>query len=133
MGMGTFANYADVISSEFLEEQCPEQYNKLISYIDKIGITIDDLAMYLDEYTGLDEWENIDEGQEDEIRSLYSLLQEEFNKKVELNLFIRYHSAEDRYDEVNGAFWSIEGVYEMTPEAKKIKSKIERMFWTTFG
>ena len=53
-----------------------------------------------------------------------------------LDLFIGYHSAQDegdRYDEVDGAFWAVAGLYQLSPAGQKLGNKMERRSFVTFG
>ena len=48
----------------------------------------------------------------------------------------RFHNADndgDRYDDVSGGFFHVDGVYRLTPAGKKFAGKIERKFFVTFG
>ena len=53
-----------------------------------------------------------------------------------LELSIGYHDAAqdgDRYDEVNGVFWAVDGLYQLSPAGRKFGTKVRRKFFVTFG
>jgi len=132
MGMGNYACHADTVELKFVESQCPELFNNLSDALSKASITYDAFAMMYDEYQGDDRGE-LDEADEQAISEAYEKLQAHFETMTGLTLLVRYHTREDRGDEVDGCFWEVEGVYQLTPAGKKWQTKIERKFWTTFG
>ena len=126
MGMGHAANYADCVELEFLLDTCPQEYQNL--------------EMVMDEYDY--SWDQI--GQEahheqfevDEIKEAYEELQQAFYVATGLKVYAHYHNHEDegdRYDEVNGLYFHVEGVYQLSPAGERNKDKIERKFFVTFG
>jgi hypothetical protein len=50
-------------------------------------------------------------------------------------LEIGFHDSEngDTYDEVNGIFWNVGGVYRYTETGERYKDKIIRSFYVTYG
>ena len=60
-----------------------------------------------------------------------------FEKTTEgLILDIDFHDKEgdgDRYDEVDGVFFTVGGMYGLTPAGKKFNDVVTRKFYTTWG
>lgn len=75
------------------------------------------------------------------IAKLYELVEKlkvDFKEKYDLSLTLDFHDVEydgDTYDEVDGAFFRLGGVYEMTPAAKKFKeiADFDTKYWVHFG
>ncbi len=132
MGMGTYANHADTVEEQFVKEQCPELFDDLKVVLDEVDVGFDQFASLYDEYQGQDKSSDLTEEEDKKITEAYEKLQKAFEEKTGLSLGIRYHEADDRGDEVNGAFWEVSGVYQLTPAGEKYKDKIERKFWTTW-
>ena len=133
MGMGNYAQFADTVSDKFVRETCPEEINVLQEYLNKHDITweaLGDAGNYNDVEGELAI--NFEEAAI-EINNAYDKLCKAFKEKTGLELFARYHNGEDRGDDVDGFFWSVEGAYILSPEGEKYKDKIERKFWTIFG
>lgn len=135
MGMGNYANFAEVIQEEFVKEQCPETFQKLLDVLLEADYSLETLAnsAQYDDLEGELTVDIFDEATIKKIVDAFDNLCNEFQEKIGLELMIKYHNAEDRGDEVNGVFWAVDGVYQLTPAAEKIKDKIERKFWTVFG
>lgn len=129
MGMGFGANFADVIEDETLARLCPREHRALVKLTKKHGLTLEKVARELD----------FDAGTVDgEVEAALHCLQDAFGKKYEgLSIGLAYHDSEndgDRYDGVSGAYWNLEGVYVLSPAAKKLGTKnFERRFFVTFG
>ena len=136
MGMGHISNYADTVEDKFVKEVCPKEHKELMDLIEHLDINFDMFAYGLDFYSGMDDIEEVTDEDESNLRCLYSNLQTAFNKATGLSIEVRFHDQSEfgsRYDMVDAGFWGVEGVYQMTPAAKKIKDKIERKFWVTYG
>jgi hypothetical protein len=76
------------------------------------------------------------DGDWQEIEALFSSLCSEFNKETGLFLNIGYHNSSDegsRYDDVDGFFWEVHGVYERTPAAVKNAELISPASYVIFG
>ena len=129
MGMGHAANYADVVEESTVKQACPKAFNVLMVALEISTIFdgLDDLA----QATKCDE-----QFEEKHLEDAFMKLRGEFEGRTGLPLDLSYHSSENeggRYDDVDGHFWIVDNVYEMTKEAKKMEDKIERKFWCTFG
>ena len=133
MSMSNYACHADTVEESFVEKICPFLFGALSIACKEAGTTLDDVSDCLDQSRGLDTIDGVEEDEEKKIRSFYEQLQMKFKEYTGLGLYIRYHCAEDKGDEVDGTFWEVDGVYVYSPAGEKYKDKIERKFWTTFG
>jgi hypothetical protein len=131
MGYGANACWADVISKEDI--------------IKVVGKTAEDFFNSLTE----DELENfakfmvydIDFMQSDKTEQtliLYNRMRDDFEEKTKLELEIMYHDSEegDRYDDVEGVFFDVVGVFDVTPEARKLLDsgiEIRRAGYVIYG
>ena len=123
MGMGYGSNFADVISSDDLKAFCPDEHCQLIAALDKHDVSFETFCQESEEMN-------------DEILFAFGKLIGSFKYKTGLMLETGYHSCEDegdKYDEVDGGFWQVDGMYELTEAGKKIGDKVERKFFVTFG
>ena len=126
MGMGHGANHADVIEQDEIKKLVP-----------------DELDAFLKECEEQDCLENVaqniaydSEELPKEVVSKYDTLIKSFNDKTDLDLEIRFHDSSsmgDRYDDVDGIFWSLDGVYQLSPAGEKYEKIITRKFFVTFG
>ena len=134
MGMGNYPQQAETVTNDFVKEQCPERHEALIDYLKGIGIDdLDSVAYGLDETLGRDSIDDITDEQDEKIKELVDELADAFVRKTDLTLYLRYHDKQDRGDEVDGAFWEVEGVWERTPAGKKYENKITSKGWTVYG
>jgi hypothetical protein len=135
MGMGTSACHADTVTNEFVTKTCPEEYKVLLEVLQENDYDIDRLAYCATNGGDVESELTVDMDDEPAaiINNAYDKLCIVFEEKTGLTLEIKYHDKEDRYDEVNGMFWEVDGVYEKTAAGKKYDKDIERKFWTTFG
>jgi len=131
MGMGNYPNSAEVIEEEFVKEICGELLDNLIEYLENHGSDIEGMAISISEYES--EIENLDDDENKEVTRLHNLLTAKFEAETGLELHMGFHNGEDRGDEVDGAFWSVEGVYQYSPAGEKYKERITTKAWTVFG
>lgn len=128
MGMGFGANYVDAVEDKFVEKTCPKEWQALIDAISKS-----------EEFGNLEEFAQVisyDDVGEDEARLAYNSLVTAFNNETKLDLSLGFHDANDegdRYDDVNGYFWRVDGVYQLTPAGLKYRKEIDRKLFVTFG
>ena len=128
MGMGYGSNYADVVEDRFIEKICPKEWKKFIDAISKN-----------EEFENMEEFAQVisyDDVGEDEATLAYNSLVTAFNNETKLDLSLGYHDCDengDRYDDINGCFWRVDGVYQLTPAGMKYKNEIDRKFFVTFG
>lgn len=127
MGSGYGANYADVVTEDFINDvlKKSEHPTLLQMFYDAFpeGLTESEIHPCREEWSDLQ-------------NSRYDTLVDVFNDLTGLELSIGYHSSSqygDRYDDVDGIFWSVEGVYQYTEAGEKYKDKIARSFYVTYG
>jgi len=135
MGMGSYANYADTVTGMFVTETCPDEMAGLLKVLAENDYDLDRLAM-TSTFGGDIQGEleiDLDEDVALLILNTYGGLVVAFLKATGLDLSIRHNEKDDRGDEVDGMFWEVDGVYELTAAGKKYKNDIERKFWTNFG
>lgn len=138
MGMGYGANYADVVDEAFVKETCPDELQKFREAFETYQNDPDlsESASYL-----ISEVLDTPESPKTDSPTLpmwetYHVLIEKFAQLTGLYLALCYHDSDsegDRYDDVNGEFWSVGGVYTITPAGEKFKDKISRVHYVTFG
>ena len=128
MGMGYGANYAEVVEDTFVKKTCPKEHTAFYQAIADKEEDFETVAQNIQ----LDDKKEIPL----KVRKAYIALTKAFNKKTGLNLGIGYHCIEDngdRYDDVNGAYWCVGGVWTRTPAGKKYRAQITRSFFVTYG
>jgi hypothetical protein len=149
MGMGHAGCSADVIEEKDISKvgKCGKLLGELETLLREADSSedLDSLAQQLysnGECIGdaVGELEGLNEGQRKQVKAVYEALQVEFKKKTGMTLDLFYHSQDedgDRYDEVDGRFWTVYGWYCISPKAKKaqkrFKIKVETKFYTNFG
>jgi hypothetical protein len=134
MGMGTYANHADTVEEQFVKEQCPETFQRLIHVLEQTNVTMKKFASAAQYHSEGDlHSDSVDENDVKKISDAYDAICKEFQEITGLGLEIRYHEAEEKGDEVDGVFWEVTGVYQLTPAGQKHKGNITRKFWTTWG
>jgi hypothetical protein len=130
MSMGHGANYADVVDEKFVQDTCPKELEAFLTAVeDHDSVDLENVA------------HDLELGDDNgyltpKIKRTYKALVKAFNKKTGLVLGIGYHSIEDngdRYDDINGVYWSVGGVWTRTPAGKKHQAKITRSFFVTCG
>lgn len=130
MSMGYGANYADVIEEKFVEKIAPKELEAFHTAVkDNDNVDLENVA------------KDLELGDDNgyltpKIKKTYRALVRAFNKKTGLNLGIGYHSIEDngdRYDDINGVYWSVGGVWTRTTAGKKYRAQITRSFFVTYG
>ena len=145
MGMGNYACDADVVGTRFIREMCPKKWASLMNILIENHINLDVLgaaAQYIDdmvydlaqqiEWNTDNDYSKCEEIAERIVKA-YEELCKSFQKATGLSLYLNYHSAEDRGDEVDGYFWSVGGVYIYSPAGEKYKKEITHKSWTIYG
>ena len=128
MGIGYGANYADLIEQDELNKIVDGKVDKLIEVLDN---DLEIFAMDI-QYDG----DDLEEDLFFKAEKIYHEIQEDFQNKTGLELELSYHSQEDdgdRYDNVDGAYWQVYGMYELSEAGKKMQSVVSRRFYVTFG
>jgi len=134
MGMGNYASFADTVTNEFVTKTCPDEMAELLKVLAENDYNLDRLAIAATDGDIQGELEvDLDEDVALLILNTYDGFAMAFLGITGLDLSIRYKDHEDRGDEVDGMFWEVDGVYDLSAAGKKYKDKIERKFWTNFG
>lgn len=129
MGMGYGANFADVIEEKDLKKLCPKEYKAFDQAIDDAETDLEGIARDI-----MYESEDV---LTPKIKKAFKALTTAFEKKTGgLKVGLGFHDVEesgDRYDDVNGAYFWVDGMYQITPAGKKFSKIIDRKFFVTFG
>jgi hypothetical protein len=123
MGMGYGANFAEVIADGDLEDIVGGDL--LAKFNFALEAAKVSYAEFADEGAG-----SVD------VTAAYEAIREKFGKETGLGLFIGYHDSVaygSRYDEVDGYYWAVTGMYELSPEGQKMIDVVQRRFFVTFG
>ncbi len=131
MGMGYGANNVMIVREKKMKEMQLPEYNKFMEWFDDEDENEDELSF--DEIASSLAYEDTIP---DNILKLYIELQKAFESKVGLSLSLGYHdrdNAGDRYDDVDGGFWCLDGVFVLSEAAKKFKGNFEAAYFVTFG
>lgn len=131
MGMGHAAAYADTVEESFIAEVAPMELGVLMDALEKEEHTLEDFAQdaQYDGALGTNDFG-------DEVIQAYDNLLNKFKEVTGLQLDLSYHDRDsegDRYDDVDGAFWTVGGVYELSEAGKKYQDKITRAHYVNFG
>ena len=134
MSMGFGANFADVIEEEFLRKFCNTELDTFLSEVTKAELETFDIRE-LFEYEGYLDYTPNKGNRWYPVCKAYADLLKKFKKSTGLILTYCYHDSEngDIYDDVDGLFWIVDGVFTYTPSGKKHKNNITRKFWVTHG
>ena len=131
MASGHSAAHADTVNEGFILMHAGAELQAFKASFDAPGAAISSE----EEFAQKAQREDLDEGSQDQ-QDLYKTLQETFKLKTGLDLAIRFHDSDnqgDCYDDVNGVFWDVDGVYQYSPAGEKFKDFIERKFYVTYG
>ncbi len=137
MSSSHWPNCADTVEEDFVKEICPTEFDDLDRFFDNHGS--DFAALGYAQNAGdmpevyEDEDSKEDYGLDRKCQELWDKLVETFNKRTGLSLRIGFVEAEERSDEVDGVYWAVDGVYQLSPAGKKYKDKITQQSWNTFG
>lgn len=129
MGMGCAGAYADVIEESAVKKFCPKEFQALQDAIDGTSFAWEDIAR-------AGQYEDIAQACSPEIEKVFLVLTKAFEKKTRLSLSIAYHDSEsegDRYDDVNGIYWCVGNMYQLTSAGKKMKKYVDRKMFVQFG
>jgi len=136
MSSGFSANHADVIPTAKVVELCPDEVDAFVAaaaaaYPDRgiaeieaaLTVLATELACGDDEVHG------------GETVAAWKTLAWRFHQRTGLELGVDYHDPEDGgpYDEVEGVFLFVEGMYEVSPAGRPFVGVVERRSWVTFG
>lgn len=128
MSMGYGAGYADVIDQDNVRKFVKKEFDIFMGCIEGCELDLETFAHYADT-------DNL-EGYDEDLVKAYENLCEAFEKKKGLSLHLNCHSKSDegdRYDGVDGAYWSVGGMYQLTSAGKKMKNYVDRKMFVQFG
>jgi hypothetical protein len=143
--MGFGSNFADVIEQDKVKELCPVEFDAFLLALraDEILNDEDDFEMDSEGDEGrlnyaaqwffcIGEETTLTEG----TQAAWAALQAKFTEAtggLELGLGFHGEDEGDRYDEIVGVFWTVGGMYQLTPAGERFKGVVERKFFVTFG
>ena len=130
MGMGYSSGYADTVKDEFVMETCPVEYRAFRLAID------DDKNADTASVARAAAYDGVKDEFPGAIANAYGNLCSAFAAKTGLSLGLSFHDQEsegDRYDELDGTYWYVEGAYALTPAGEKYKGWITRQHFVNFG
>ena len=134
MGMGYSGINIDTVSDETVIKVCGAEFEAFKQALEKAGLDIDCQGVgYSIENGEFGELEDSmpdgTENAEELIKAVEDTLNALTTKFVEVTdmcLTFAVHDSEEhgsRYDDVNGHYWELHGVYQLTPVAKQFKEK----------
>lgn len=152
MASGHSANYADTIQHELVQELCPAEWADLTALLAAHDLELETLGKACkfegseedemrSDVSGLCETEAEDEQLIQALLASWWRLQAAFLAATTvdgagLELFMGHHSQSDDgdcYDEVDGVFFAVGGMYQLTPAGAKLQDRIERKFFVSYG
>lgn len=136
MSTGFAANHADVIPIATVAELCPDEVDEFVAAAARtfseraIADVEAALALLATELACGD-----DEVHGGEMVAAWRALAWAFHQRTGLDLGVDHHDPEDGgpYDEVEGAFLTVEGMYEVSPAGRPFVGVVERRSWVSFG
>jgi hypothetical protein len=147
--MGYGANFAEVITPAALKRLCPKTFKIFRETLEDAQMDEETLAQHaLDYDIEIDPDILYHKELIQAVHKAYKALQKDFNRRVigslpgsaqtkessRLSLVLNFHDSNengDKYDEVNGPFWEVLGMYQLSPAGKKIARSVRRRFWVT--
>lgn len=133
MAMGTSGCYADVIDINHVRKIAKKAFDNFIKVLTKQNVTLDDFAQQM----------HSEEVENDKILLAWMNLVAEFelntskdSKEDGLRLNIGFHDKEecgDIYDEVDGTYFSVDGMYQLTTAGKNFQKFVSRQHFTQWG
>lgn len=124
MGMGYSAAFAEVIEEKAIQKTCPQEFKAFQDLLSKYDVSLADLyrnTEFQEPLVGRDK--DDDEQVEKDLTAAYKALKEAFDKSSGLDLALGFHDAQDtgdRYDDVDGAYWWVDGMYQLSPAGKNM-------------
>jgi hypothetical protein len=129
MSHGTAAAYADVIDEEIVDKFCHKELTEFKEAVDKYS-DMGEVAWRAGFEGGLEDL--ADELDNREILDCFETLAEMFEAGTGLELCLGFHDSEmdgSGYDQVDGIYWAVGGMYELTPAGKKMEQYVQRKQW----
>ena len=139
MASGMRPYWADVVQVELLGRLCPGEYKRFTDAL--LEVDISEWELHQAWHSGeksLPDPEGKDDPEkhtDNPYRALRALIKTFRFKTGSLELDICFHDPNngDRYDQVSGLFFTVDGVYQYTPAGEKFKRFIERKGWVEYG
>ena len=131
MSTGYGANYADTISNDNLNEIVKDNVTILMATLEKEDSSLDEFGQDVEQ-----ECDNVEYELFKKAEKIYHKIQKEFHKNTGLEVYLGFHSVYDNgdcYDDVDGVFWYVEGMYQLSLKGKKISSIVSRSMFVTYG
>jgi hypothetical protein len=143
MGMGFAAACADVFPTDKVRELCPDEYAALVVAA-RIAVDGEDEgdddseadAFYLQRAAGDLQYEGGERNVSEGVREAWRALCAGFEAATGLTLSIGFHDSENdgsSYDEVEGLYFAVDGMYQLSPAGERWKDVVERKQFVTFG
>ena len=126
-----YACFADIVKEDFVKEIAPDEYEDFRWYLEEFNSDLDGWASWFGDNQG-----NIPDefsGDSDKLIEKWEALKLKFTTVTGLVLYITYHNAESRGDEIDGRAWTVGGVYDYTTFGARYKGSIERKQWVICG
>lgn len=132
MSHGAVPNYADVLNTELLDKICPEEYKKFKDLLSELEISESEFCYII--YDTDDNGAVIYGNTPEEItHQALNELKSTFYNITGLILDINYHDSDNLYDDVNGLFFTVDKVWELTKAGEKYHNYITKQGWVRFG
>ena len=143
MSHGTSACFADVIDVKHVKKICLKEYKNFLKVLKEQQVDLEDFAQQyqyeeLQNDLCVEAWNKLADAFELKTRVDYKEVEgkQVVTYSLGLTLGLGFHDVDeqgDKYDEVDGVYFTINGAYELTPAGKKFNSLFERKFFTEFG
>ena len=149
MGMGYSGININTVSDDTLIKVCSVEFEAFKQALEKAGLDIDCQGVgYSIEHGDFSELEDsMPDGTENveelikAVEDTLDALTTKFCEVTDLQLSFAVHDSDEegsRYDDVNGHYWELHGVYQLTPVAKQFKeqfgdSSIENTSFVQYG
>ena len=157
MGMGEFACYAQVIEWNKIKELCPGAASAFVCSLPSGQTEVpqefakgvehgdwEDLSELFEECSLQDDPMDIEqeaESMRDECIAKWKELCVAFTEATTvegegLTLWCGHHNHDaegSRYDDIDGVYFAVEGMYQLTPAGERFKDSIQEKRWTVFG
>jgi len=135
MGSGYAACWVDIVEEKFIKKTCPKEWDVWERVSAEAGLSSYELTE-IAENVYLNLKPKNEEKKAKAVRMVYLSLFRAFKKKTGLGLELGYHDCDndgDRYDGVDGFYWSVSNVWQYTPAGKKNKHFIRTVGFVNYG
>lgn len=129
MSHGTVAAYADIVDEAIVDRFCHKELIEFKAAVDKYS-DMGEVADRAGFEGGLEDLS--DELDNREILDCFETLTEMFEAATGLSLSLGFHDSETQgsgYDEVDGVYWAVGGMFELTAAGKKMEQYVQRKQW----